>query len=448
MPANPIHHTDTVDTPWDGPAEEARLSTPVTKARGNGMYAWHDPAGDDGDGDGYPDAKADSKFPHHMVDADGNPGLANMAGCRAIMQRLDQADIPAADDAEVKAHAQSHMDDGMPAGAGQATIVAPSRYGHITRAIFDRPWAVQEATLKLIVDVVRRRAAGDPLSQDQIIERLAAAAQFNGERTGGGTVGPVAIIPLYGLISQRMGLMSMISGGTSIDALRGDFRDALADPAVRAIVFDVDSEGGSTDGVTEFASEIRAARGGSKPIVAQVNTLCASAAAWLALQCDEVVITPSGEIGSIGVWAAHEDDSAALEMAGVKITLISAGPYKTEMSPYQALTDHGLATVQEQVDTFYSMFLADVAKGRRTTIDNVASGYGEGSTLLAQKALAAGMVDRIDTLEATVRRLQPKALSAPRAAARALSSPTAATAASPAGRPDGAWNRRMKGRLP
>jgi ClpP class serine protease len=48
-------------------------------------------------------------------------------------------------------------------------------------------------------------------------------------------------------------------------------------------------------------------------------------------------VTPGGEVGSIGVWMAHEDWSKNIEELGVKVTLISAGKYKTEGNPYEAL---------------------------------------------------------------------------------------------------------------
>jgi signal peptide peptidase SppA len=449
MPANPVHSTATVDTPWDGPAEEARLATPVTKARGNGMYAWHDPAGNDPDGDGYPDAKADSSFPHHMVDADGNPGAANLGGCRAIMSRVGQSDVPAADRADVEAHAQAHMDDGMgtaaEAGSPDLALIAPRSYRHITKALHERPWAVQPQVLTFMVDLLRNRVAGVVLSSEEIDDRLAVAKAQNGDRTGAAIAGSVAIIPMYGLITQRESLMGAMSGGTSIDELRSLLRSALVDPAVQAVVFDIDSPGGSVDGAPEFAAELRGLSKGAKPIVAQINTLCASAAYWLASNMTEIAMTPSGEVGSIGVYAAHEDMSQAEQLAGIKTTLISAGPYKTEGNPFEPLGDEARAAIQDQVDAFYGMFLNDVAKGRGATPHAVASGYGEGRTLLASKALAAGMVDRIDTLEATVRRLQPKA-NAVRSAAAVIPLNRAASAAS-IGRPDPGWNKRMKGKI-
>jgi signal peptide peptidase SppA len=317
-------------------------------------------------------------------------------------------------------------------------LIVPRAYGHVTKALYEHPWAVQRQMLTFMVNVLRFRSAGGSLSADELAERLEAARVQNGDRTGGNQVGAVAIIPMYGLLSQRMSLMSDMSGGTSIDEMRGALRSALADSSVKAIVFDIDSPGGSVDGMPEFAAELRALRDGPVPLIGQVNTLAASAAYWLAAQMSEIVVTPSGEVGSIGVFAVHEDYSAADAAAGIKTTLISAGKYKVEGNEFEPLTDEARGAIQEQVDSFYQMFLADVAKGRRSTVQGVADGYGEGRTFLAKKALAAGMVDRIDTLEATVRRLQPRGAMSRQAAIEIPLQPAAAAAS--VSRADPAWN--------
>lgn len=329
-------------------------------------------------------------------------------------------------------------------------------FGHIARALHERAWAIQPSMLALMAELVDFRVAGGVLTAEDITERLDNAAARNGPRQGAAPssspapfgemsqqVGSVVVIPIYGVISQRMSLMTEMSGGTSIDSLRADFRQALADPSVSAVVFDIDSPGGSTDGLPEFAAEVRGARGGTKAIAGQVNTLAASAAYWLAAQMGEVTVTPSGEVGSIGVFSLHEDLSKAAEMEGVKYTFISAGPYKVDGNQFEPLSDTAAAAMQEQVDTFYSMFLADVAKGRGVTATRVASDYGQGRTLLAGRALEAGMVDRIGTLEETIARHQAASSTSARARAAADLTPIARAA----GTADPAWNARMKGLL-
>jgi signal peptide peptidase SppA len=289
------------------------------------------------------------------------------------------------------------------------TTMPEPRYPNILRAVYSRPWAILPGTLALIVDILQFRAAGGRLSDEEIEGRVRAAstqngprAQSRGSRAKGGAV---AVIPVYGPISQRQNIMSANSGGTSIEGLTQDFRDAMADEDVSGIVFDFDSPGGTIDGVGELAAEIRAARGGDKPIVAQANGMAASAAMWLAAQADELVVTPSGLVGSIGVFTAHEDLSAQAEQDGVKTTLISAGKYKTEGNPWEPLTDEARGHLQELVDSHYGMMIEDIAAGRGVTPAAVRNGYGQGRIVLAKPAKAEGMVDRIDTIDNTIARV-------------------------------------------
>lgn len=289
------------------------------------------------------------------------------------------------------------------------------RYPQITKAVYERPWALQPAMLAVIEEIVRLRAAGTPLSDEEIEARVGAAR--NGPRAGAARAQGVAVIPVYGVISQRMNLMQAMSGGTSVEGLTEAFRSAMADPDIGAIVFDVDSPGGSVDGITELASEIRAARG-TKPMAAVANTTMASAAYWLGAQADEVVAGPSSIVGSIGIIAAHLDQSAADEMAGEKVTIITAGDGKATGNPHIPLDDEGRAELQGLADDYYGLFVADVRKARAVTAKTVSQGW-KASVFTAEKARDAGLVDRVDTLDATVRRLVVQANRSP--AARAAS---------------------------
>jgi hypothetical protein len=136
--------------------------------------------------------------------------------------------------------------------------------------------------------------------------------------------------------------------------------------------------------------------------VAVANTLAASGAFWIAAQADEIVITPSGDIGSVGVYAVHEDWSAFNAKAGIAVTYVHAGKYKVEGNPDEPLGDDGLAAWQQDINDLYAMFVEDLAAGRDVTTATVISDYGEGRTLKAQRAVDAGMADRVDTLETVI----------------------------------------------
>jgi signal peptide peptidase SppA len=289
-------------------------------------------------------------------------------------------------------------------------------------SLLEAPWAIQAATLSRIVDRIREAAATPVFAMDGVHD--------SPMRMGG-----VAVIPVYGVIEQRSDWMMEYFGGCSVDGIREALGAALADASVTAVVLDVDSPGGTVAGVTELAAEIRAARGGAKPIVASIDTLGASAAAWIALQADEVVITPSGHVGSIGVYAIHQDVSRMLDEMGVTMTLIAAGEHKTEGNEYEPLSSEARADIQSRVDASYGQFLADVAAGRGVTTAQVEADYGGGRVLTAKNALAVGMVDRIESLGQTVQRLG-KTGGRRRVMAAEGAGPELAAEAGPEGDPD------------
>lgn len=257
-------------------------------------------------------------------------------------------------------------------------------------------WAIREDVLPTLEAIME-----GALSQEEARERLGlskAAAQTS--QVAGGSV---AVISLQGVITPRGGLLSMLLGigGGGLQGFRTSFREALSDESVSSVLLVVDSPGGLIDLVPETAAEIRGARG-TKPIVAIANTDAASAAYWIASQADELVVTPSGQVGSIGVFVRHEDFSRMDEMMGVKTTLIRAGKFKAEANPFEPLNDAAKGHLQETVDDLYGMFVADVAAGRGVKAADVKGGYGEGRMVLAKDAVAEGMADREATFEETV----------------------------------------------
>jgi signal peptide peptidase SppA len=293
------------------------------------------------------------------------------------------------------------------------------KYARILAEFHDRAWAVPETLLLRMQEVLSAQASGVKWDAEEIRERIAASNVLTGyegreclgfrysalgassQGRGGRTSGKVGIIPITGVISHRMSLVSEISGptgGTSIQKLQAQFRECMRLEDCKAIVLDVDSPGGCVDGVPEFADEIFEARK-QKPVIAVCNSMACSAAYWLASSASEVVCTPSGQCGSIGVYMVHLDQSESLKKQGIKLTLIKAGKYKTEGISSEPLSDDARAAAQTSVDAFYSMFVRSVARNRGTSQAAVREGYGQGRTLMAAQAAKQDLVDRIVTFD-------------------------------------------------
>ena len=285
-----------------------------------------------------------------------------------------------------------------------------SNLPRLLRALTAEPLAIDRRTLDAFVGVIRRRGLegvsfdGPELHAELHVAHPRSQRRAKGDRN-------VQVIPIVGVIANRAQSL-----GAGADELGRMVDQAAADARVDAIVLDIDSPGGTVTGVPELAEKIFAARQ-EKPVVAVANGLMASAAYWVGAAADEIVASPSSEIGSIGVFALHEDWSKALEDEGVVVTEISAGKYKTEGAPWKPLDDEAAEFFHERVAEAYDWFVKDVARFRGDTVANVRNGYGEGRVLGAKQAKAVGLIDRIDTLEGTVARLTSGAM--PRRGARA-----------------------------
>lgn len=270
----------------------------------------------------------------------------------------------------------------------------------VTRAAMETPWAILPATLAVIVEVVTRHFAGEKLDAEEVQTRIHGA-----KRPAERAVGNVAVLPLFGSIFPRANMMTDVCGATSAERFGAQFADLVKNPDVSAIVLDVDSPGGQVAGIDELSKRIFDARG-TKPIVAVANHTMASAAYWIGTAADEIVVTPSAEIGSIGVFAVHEDISESLAREGVKVSLISEGKYKTEGNPYEPLSEESRAAIQTRVAEYYDAFVKAVARNRGVKAADVRGGFGEGRVVGARQAISLGMADRIGTLEETISRLQ------------------------------------------
>jgi signal peptide peptidase SppA len=215
--------------------------------------------------------------------------------------------------------------------------------------------------------------------------------------------GGVVVLPLHGVIAPRMNALSAMSGGTTFDAAISEVRKAAADPQISTIVLDWDSPGGSVAQATEFAQVLLQART-RKRIISVANHQMCSAAYWTGACATEVVATPSALVGSIGVYCLHENLQKHLEQEGVALTYIAAGKYKVDGNPSEPLSETAHARLQAIVDSAMGMFVADVAAGRGVSPEIVRARYGEGATLTAAEALAAGLIDRVETLDAVIAR--------------------------------------------
>lgn len=234
----------------------------------------------------------------------------------------------------------------------------------------------------------RNRALDDPVIE--AVERR--AYDVNQEGT--------AIIPLMGPLTKGG---SVKFDGTSTLRTRQALRMAMRDEAVKSVLLHVDSPGGHVAGVEALAGDIALLRS-RKPVLAHIDDLGASAAYWVASQADAIYANPTSEIGSIGTIAVLEDTSGRMDRLGVKVHVISTGPYKGVGVEGAPISETALEYLKERVAGINQHFLAAVQRGRRASAEQVQA-WADGKVYLAETAHALGLIDGVQSLDDTLAQL-------------------------------------------
>jgi signal peptide peptidase SppA len=283
----------------------------------------------------------------------------------------------------------------------------PHDISRVLAAVSGSTWAIEEAKALEIAQFLALRAegAGGWDGEDR-------PACYAGDPVQGRD-GAVHVLQLHGTIVPRGGMMARMSGAASLEGFRAAFEPAAADTTAQAIVLNVDSPGGIVDMVAETADMVYAARRPGRPIVAVSNTLMASAAYWIASAADEIVVSPSGRVGSIGVLGQHDDRSEMLRKAGVTRTVLSEGARKAE-GVFGPLDGAALKHRQAQARYAYDMFVSAVARHRGVDAsvvradpeaEGVEAHFGGGRVYPAKVAVRQGLADRVATFDDTLARL-------------------------------------------
>lgn len=255
-------------------------------------------------------------------------------------------------------------------------------------SLLNEPWLVDEAWLEIMVqnflveDVTMDQNALQILKSEKMME--ARSAKIRGSK---------AHIPIHGPIFAKPNMLTEWLGiGVVLSDIAGDIQSALDNPDVESILLDVDSPGGTVTGINEASNYIKEASQ-TKPITAYVGGVGASAAYWLASAADEIVLDATARVGSIGVVVAYpnpqDDDDSYVEIVN------TASPKKRP----NVATEEGKKVITAELDDLASVFIDTVAENRGVSSNTVITDFGQGGVLVGQKAVSAGMADRLGSFE-------------------------------------------------
>lgn len=259
----------------------------------------------------------------------------------------------------------------------------------VTSIALMEPWLIQEQWLDVIEGILESHLAG---KEPPKIERKESDAPW--------TQAGVDFIPVNGVIAPKMGLLDNLSGGTSVEALRDAFADAINNESSATICFLFNSPGGNAQGGFEFADEISLMRSRTaKPVLAHIEGRCCSLAYLFASQCDQITMTVGSEAGSIGAFSKLTSRERQMKNEGVESIVIRSSPLKGIGA--DGVTGEQLAHLQARINAMNAMFQSYVTRERSVDFSarDMAAVFPAMSFETLPSAVDIGLVDGISTRE-------------------------------------------------
>lgn len=282
------------------------------------------------------------------------------------------------------------------------------KFAHLAQRLFNTPLIIHPAKAEIIVSslaerlgiasVVRLQSPVSAWSGDDDFVRQGESYSERGYDVELG----IGRLEIEGTTVNKLGTLRPYSGMTGYDGIRENFAEMQRDRDVKAILLDVDSPGGEVSGCFDLVDDMYRARG-NKPVWAVLTESAFSAGYALASAADRIIVPRTGGTGSIGVVWMHCDFSAAIEKAGVKVTIVQDGDFKTDWAEEMPLSKAARDRAQGQIDTMGGIFRATVARNRG--LQEKAIRDMQAATFLGAEGVAIGLADEVMAPDAAFRAL-------------------------------------------
>lgn len=226
------------------------------------------------------------------------------------------------------------------------------------------------------------------------------AADFDEELLISGASGDkVAMINVVGEIFSDP---ENTSSGASDTNIIARLRHAAGDPAVTAIIVNLETPGGgvlASDAIYREVSEISR----DLPVVALMGDVAASGGYYIAAGATEIVAHPYTWTGSIGVIATIPNVEEAAGKLGVTMNVIKSGELKDLGSPFRPLTEQEQQIFQGLIDEAYNGFVEIVSEGRDLSLERTRE-LADGRIYSGLQAEQLGLIDHLGDRETAFER--------------------------------------------
>jgi protease IV len=213
---------------------------------------------------------------------------------------------------------------------------------------------------------------------------------------------------IHGLGPVVVGEGPMAGEFFSGERVAEEIRRAARDEKIKAIVFRVNSPGGSAAGSDLVWRAVRESQRRGKPVVVSMGDVAGSGGYYVAMGADAIVAGPATITGSIGVVYAKFSAPELMQRLGVSMDVVKSDPVSDAMSPARPMTALELAQLNEVIGELYSTFTAKVAEGRKLDLE-ATERVARGRVWSGIAAKTCGLVDELGGLGRAVTLAREKA---------------------------------------
>ncbi|RRD05792.1 signal peptide peptidase SppA [Arachnia propionica] len=205
----------------------------------------------------------------------------------------------------------------------------------------------------------------------------------------------VAVISLRGGIVTGRGGRSPLGGETvGSDLVDEHFRAVLRDDDIKAVLFDVDSPGGSAVASDFIRRSVVRVRESGRPVVARMGQVAGSGGYYVSMPCDEIVALPTTLTGSIGVVAGKFVTRRLHELLGITREPVRIGAVAGMMSPATEFTTEDWERLNRELDRIYDTFVGLAAEDRGMSVEEMET-LAKGRVWTGADAKERGLVDHL-----------------------------------------------------
>ena len=275
------------------------------------------------------------------------------------------------------------------------------------------PLLAGEALEAKLVDGLHYRDEVDELIRERQGEDVAFLPLSRYRRrleARGGNTATVALIHGLGQVHRGRSRYRTLSGEKSMgsDSIARAFRRAADDDQVRAIIFRIDSPGGSYVASDVIRREVLRARRRGKPVIVSMGNVAGSGGYFIAAPADRIVAQPATLTGSIGVAAGKMVTKGLWDKLGVSWEQVAGNTNATFWSTLQDYDSSQSARLERLLDVIYDDFVSKVAEGRKLSREQVRA-VAKGRVWTGADAKEHGLVDELGGYAVTLRAVRDAA---------------------------------------